>query len=493
MNTEHAELYGRISAFHIDEPGTIFTYVGRLAKENGWSRSYAERVIDEYKKFAFLAVVAGHPVSPSEQVDQAWHLHLTYTRSYWDQFCPDVLGIRLHHEPSKGGSVERGTLVGWYTQTLASYRRFFTEEPPADIWPDAEKRFAEGLYYRRVNTKRNWIVPKRPLKWLAAGALWLLPGLFAVAGCVSGNVGVSTVVSPPIGAARLPDLFNMHGARFLGVFAVAFVIAVGIAAVIRWYMRRKTEEPFPEPVHLDPYEVAYLAGGGDVAINAALASLASRHMLLLDAEKRRVSRPNSGLSGPLHPLEEAVFDAVHTDLGASIDELHRGWPPVIEIADRLKSLGLIVSGERELLGRVLPVLVVLSVPLFGVVKILVGLSRDKPVGYLVIGCIIGAIIAFAAFGRPLLRSWEGDQVLERMKAEKAHLRADGEAGRIELVGPALALAFGLFGVGVLEGGPHAELRTALKPQTASGGWGEYVGGCGGGGGGCGGGCGGCGG
>ena len=59
----------------------------RLASENGWSREYAVRVMQEYRRFAFLAVAAGHPVSPSDAVDQAWHLHLVYTRSYWDEFC----------------------------------------------------------------------------------------------------------------------------------------------------------------------------------------------------------------------------------------------------------------------------------------------------------------------------------------------------------------------------------------------------------------------
>ncbi len=45
-------------------------------------------MFDEYRRFAFLAATAGHPVTPSDAVDQAWHLHLTYSRDYWDRFCP---------------------------------------------------------------------------------------------------------------------------------------------------------------------------------------------------------------------------------------------------------------------------------------------------------------------------------------------------------------------------------------------------------------------
>jgi hypothetical protein len=81
MNAQQIDLYERIQAFSLDQPDDGLSFSRRLARDNGWSLEYAQRVIEEYKKFAFLAVVAGHPVTPSDQVDQVWHLHLTYTRS----------------------------------------------------------------------------------------------------------------------------------------------------------------------------------------------------------------------------------------------------------------------------------------------------------------------------------------------------------------------------------------------------------------------------
>src|SRR5262249_52293403 len=95
-------LYERLLAFEIDEPVTELTFASRLARDNGWSAAFADRVIAEYRKFAFLSVAAGHSVCPSEEVDEAWHLHLTWTRSYWHGFCP-LLGGPLHHQPTKGG------------------------------------------------------------------------------------------------------------------------------------------------------------------------------------------------------------------------------------------------------------------------------------------------------------------------------------------------------------------------------------------------------
>src|SRR6187431_3264230 len=64
-------LWERIESFDIDGGPSDFSFEARLAIENGWTRPYARRVIVEYKRFAFLAMTAGHPVTPSDQVDQA--------------------------------------------------------------------------------------------------------------------------------------------------------------------------------------------------------------------------------------------------------------------------------------------------------------------------------------------------------------------------------------------------------------------------------------
>ena len=98
--------FDRIEGHEFDVPGDSLTFSARLARENAWSADYTAAVISEYRRFCFLAVHAGHPVTPSDQVDQAWHLHLTYTHDYWARFCPDVLGTSLHHGPTRGGHQE---------------------------------------------------------------------------------------------------------------------------------------------------------------------------------------------------------------------------------------------------------------------------------------------------------------------------------------------------------------------------------------------------
>lgn len=152
-------LWDRIQAFSFDGGPAAFPFWSRLAAENGWSPAFAARAIGEYRRFVYLAAVAGHPVSPSDHVDQVWHLHLLYTESYWDRLCRDTLGRPLHHHPTTGGGAERQKFDDWYRRTLDSYRRLLREEPPADIWPRAEAH-AGGDQHRRVNTRRCWVVRK---------------------------------------------------------------------------------------------------------------------------------------------------------------------------------------------------------------------------------------------------------------------------------------------------------------------------------------------
>lgn len=169
LASAHRDLLARLEAFDIDGDAPALTFAGRLARENGWTTAFAERVVGEYKRFVFLAATAGHPVTPSEQVDQAWHLHLAYTDSYWNRLCGGVLGRALHHNPTRGGEAENEKFDGWYERTLATYERTFGHAPPPDVWPPASQRFGGDLDWVRVNRRRCLIVPKCAAAIGAAG------------------------------------------------------------------------------------------------------------------------------------------------------------------------------------------------------------------------------------------------------------------------------------------------------------------------------------
>jgi hypothetical protein len=69
--------------------------------------------------------LTSEPVTPSEEVDEVWHFHLTYTSDYWDVWCQIVLGRPLHHYPTRGDADEDSGFRSQYVTTLARYERFF--------------------------------------------------------------------------------------------------------------------------------------------------------------------------------------------------------------------------------------------------------------------------------------------------------------------------------------------------------------------------------
>lgn len=156
---EQAALWQRILDFQLDDLDAAFKFSERLARENGWNLVYTRRVIAEYKRFIFLCCISEHGVTPSDAVDQAWHLHLTFTRSYWIDLCSSTLGKEVHHNPTKGGNSESVKYNTFYTDTNKLYEQAFESQPPLDIWPDNAARFTD-IDFRRINMRRNWVIPK---------------------------------------------------------------------------------------------------------------------------------------------------------------------------------------------------------------------------------------------------------------------------------------------------------------------------------------------
>ena len=251
MTMDQKSLWTRIDGFPLDEHGVALPFSRRLARENRWTEAHTRRAIREYKHFMFLGCVADHPVSPSEDVDQVWHLHLVYTKSYWKDFCGEILKKPFHHNPTKGGVEESAKFEDWYAKTLESYRRFFGEEAPLDIWPP--KSIHRELKW--VDTGSNWVIRKpRPQTTLAVGC----------AGVLLATVGWS--------AAEIDwlNVFDMRGPDFLLFYLIfAAVILIG-AGILRRRMIRNIRLPQGRADDLDAYDVAYLSGGGVLAVNAAM-------------------------------------------------------------------------------------------------------------------------------------------------------------------------------------------------------------------------------
>jgi uncharacterized protein (TIGR04222 family) len=479
MKPEHVELWQRLDGFKLDDPGSALPFSARLARENNWSTAHTRRVISEYKRLAFLAIAAGHPVSPSEDVDQAWHLHLVYTQNYWQVFCAEILRCPLHHQPTQGGTAESEKFADWYRQTLESYRKFFGELPPADIWPTAEAHANEKHDFVRTDRLRHWILPRPNLGIASVGSA--VPGLTLLA---LGGIGT---------LAFEPNPFNWQGPDFLVFYVILFPVCFLLGLRLRWQRRIPADTTNLDLSGLDGYPAAYLNGGPRLTVNAAIANLVRLGAVRVDVKRRRLIglSPEPTLDDP---LEQRIYDtaAKSTD-GASVSHARVvANLAVASIAEGLQSRGLVMTRDAARRATTQPILVAALAIVIGVIKIVVGISRDRPVGYLTVLCLVSLLVSVFVLGRPPLRSRRGDVALDRLKQTwinrkliKGNLSALPTAEFVTIVG--------VVGIAALAGTELAELHKSVLRENDGGSSGGCSGGGGGGCGGGGGGCGGCGG
>ena len=209
-------LLRRLEEFNIDDSESSFPFSAKLAHEQNWTKSFTARAIEEYKRFCYLAVTAGHPVSPSEVVDEVWHLHLTYSYNYWKVFCPEVLQMPFHHHPSKGGGAERSKFDEWSAKTEQSYRVAFSEEPPSVIWQSEFQK-------REVDSNKSYQISKALVRNFAqVGAL--ATGVLVLVGCAESAVG---------------NPLEMRGPEFLAFYFWLFVILFAAG----WMTRKLLRQP----------------------------------------------------------------------------------------------------------------------------------------------------------------------------------------------------------------------------------------------------------
>jgi hypothetical protein len=151
------ELWNRIAAFDFDDERPKGSFEQRLAREKGWSSDFTKLAIREYRRFLYLAVKAGHMATPSKVVDEVWHLHLQFTKNYWEELCAKVLEKPLHHQPGSGDKVEEQGFLDAYQATLLAYQREFRTVPPREVWPQVSTAPAVVPVARKVSSVWSWI------------------------------------------------------------------------------------------------------------------------------------------------------------------------------------------------------------------------------------------------------------------------------------------------------------------------------------------------
>jgi len=280
------------------------------------------------------------------------------------------------------------------------------------------------------------------------------------------------------------NVFDWHGPDFLGFYVITFAACFGAGLWIRRSLRLPIAEDTSQIPDLDVYATAYLNGGKVLAVNTAIANLARQGALRVDANAKRITSlvPKPEFA---HDIERIVYAAGNSSDGNTIANVRESAKNQVAcIAEKLKANGLVVEDRAAERAIILPLLLALAVIAVGVIKIVVGLNRDKPIGFLIALCAVSLVVALIAFARRPLRSRLGDVVLEKLQNRHIGSRQLGR-GLANLPSVEFAMVLGLFGMNALAGTELQDLKKSLQPMGDTG--------CGGGCSSCGGGCGGCGG
>lgn len=464
LTKDQRALWQRLAAWSPDRPQDALPFSAKLAQEQGWSRNEAARAIEEYRRFVFLCLISAEGASPSRKVDAVWHLHLSYTRDYWEEFCPGVLGRPLHHNPSRGGD-EDARYSGLYRQTLTAYRDVFGQDAPVDLWPDPDY----ATVVRAMDRAGGAEVDPFGVARIAAGA------------------GLVLTLLAAIGAGW--NVFDYTGPRFL-TFYVGLILAFlgGGHLLLSWALSKAPHGIAPD-ADLDPYQFAYLDGGPDRAFQVVVADLLQHRAITID-DKTGMVRAEPGVEVP-RGLARGIFGAIRGD--TRLADLRRGATMDLEaIRDQLADLGLLTIPDRPPHpGRwgwsALAVLLAV-----GAIKMAVGLSREAPVGFL-FGLMCGAAVCGFVVISNATKAWTLTRLGREMLAKTTRrLRSKTSAAisQTGTVGPGLLWAVAASGAMALMATEWSGLQRVIDIRSANAGSSAS---CGSSGGDSGGGCGGCGG
>lgn len=442
-------LWLRIQTYNLDDTNSEFPFSKKLAKENNWTHNFALNAIEEYKRFIYLSCISSKGASPSFIVDQVWHLHLTYTVTYWKVFCPKVLQRELHHHPSKGGASETMKYDSLYDDTIELYQQVFNEEPPTNFWS--------------ASLKRKTILEHNGLKIESGKAAYLV-------------FVIPFIVSQILFHTLNP--YALKGPQFL-VFFVITMCCTALYVLLRFFERRQVVHSILDESNgnLDAFELAFIVRGKSAYQQMVMVDLIEQNKIEPCSESFYMIHKKNLLNtfNPVnhflleYPDEKIEFNQIMSNAYKQASELEDRFPLLkhgydIQWLDYLPHICIVVMA---------------------VLRIMQGLVNGNPVSILVFMLFAFVIISVIITGS-LKVTIRNSNALRLNENHTSHIQSDAQ--RLLLFsGAASLLALPMF--------VHLNQRPFFNDRVndSSSGCGSSCGSDGGGGGCGGGGCGGCGG
>ena len=269
----------------------------------------------------------------------------------------------------------------------------------------------------------------------------------------------------------MDDPWGISGPEFVQLYIVLLVVALIVRGIVSGVARQRAARVADVPAGPPPtvYQLAYLAGGPDRAVDTAIAALVERGQLRVNSYKQLSQ------AGPLpaEPLERAVAETAQLKTTAMVRSQVRRSPVMQALENGLEQRGLLVPAAALKQARTIGFALQLAVLAVGVVRLVNGVSLHRPVGILVFLVLVAAVLTLLAWlGRTKTGTRQptaaGHRLLGQARAASSGPMPGGMlAGGMLLGGAAAAVALG--GLAMY---PDEELSAALLPPQTFGGGGS---------------------
>ncbi|MEY4927622.1 MAG: hypothetical protein RI894_2058, partial [Bacteroidota bacterium] len=378
MSLKNPPLWKRIEDFDLDEPSAVRPLSKKLQHAQNWSFAFTAHAIFEYKRFVYLCCTEPNGASPSKVVDEVWHLHLTYTRNYWDEFCGKILEMPLHHEPSRGGDKELFKHQSWYERTLQAYRESFHEEPPSDFWQPIKYKQKQTLHPKTVYLSTLFNRNQWELIWQVLG------GIYA-----------SIILFIPYYFEKT-HLFALNGHQFLWFYGISFfLIGLPIWAFVlpQFHKTLTANYLLDNPIIIDSYDALFLRNRQEDLVKVAIADALGTHNLVF---KNGIFTVTTGTACAIKPnlLVNETYKTTNIYIAVQ--------PLIAVITEKWNSFA------REINVKPLhwPLFILILHFCLGLARIMQGLAHEKPIGFLLLLQLVWAFLSSVIYfylknGKPL--------------------------------------------------------------------------------------------
>lgn len=244
--------------------------------------------------------------------------------------------------------------------------------------------------------------------------------------------------------ANIP-VFDWTGPVFLFFYLTALVL------VIPWCIRRRNQEraSFQHDdyrIPHDPYMAAYLTGGARRAALVALIALTEKKLIQRIKRWNGVHVATTPLPAPLSlpALESALVKRIQTGgrKGVLISEINRQINDEYAMLEaQLANRGLRPTQSERIRAAWSAVSPLVILCVVGVIKLMIGIFRDKPIGFLILLLIVTGVAAVWIANSLGYLTAHGKSALEELRNQYTPGRGDNTAMSVALFGSAALVGF----------------------------------------------------